>query len=71
MGWCSGTELFDAMADIVLPMLETADQAAHYFEKAIDAFTNKDWDCINESRYWEHPDFKFAVSKLFPDWDES
>ena len=68
MGWARGTELFDGVIDAALPMTMTAVNRQYLFEKILDLFMDYDWDCINESKYWENPDFQVAYQKLCPDY---
>jgi hypothetical protein len=66
MGWCSGTEIFDQIAEVVLsdkPMDKKATIKA-----MIEALENGDWDCQGDSAYWDHPIVKEAFRELHPDW---
>ena len=65
MGWCSGTELFDAVIDAIP---EEA-RSAELFEKIISAFEDKDWDCELESDYSGNANFQIAIHKLNLDWN--
>jgi hypothetical protein len=64
MGWCSGTELFDAVIDAIPEEARTAD----LFAKIIDAFEDRDWDCEMESDYSSQPMFREAIRRLHPEW---
>ena len=66
MGWCSGTELFDAIFDAI----PEENRTVELFKKIINAFENMDWDCEMESKYWRNPKFKEAFKELTPDWEE-
>ena len=67
MGWCSGTQLFDDVMKTVLTFAQTDAERVYLFKEMIDLFTDKDWDCEGDSRYWSDPDFQLAYKLLFPD----
>lgn len=59
MGWCGGTEVFDAVADQIL-----IDYPEYLQPNEIDilcvlgkALQEKDWDCENESAYFDDSRF--------------
>ena len=61
MGWSSGTEIFDAMAE-ELTNLSIDWTAVDYHESFMEPLirlnkilSNLDWDNQCESNYWEHP----------------
>lgn len=53
MGWCSGTVVFDAVCDALLS--EDKPDKKYAIKALIDALCDMDWDCENESDYWDHP----------------
>jgi hypothetical protein len=65
MGWCSGTELFDAVIDAIPGKARTVE----LFAKIIAAFEERDWDCQLESDYAGDTNFLIAYKKLHPDWE--
>ena len=66
MGWASGTELFDEIMDIVLPMIDPRNKE-NLFRELLNTFTHRDWDCINESKYWTaYPEFRAIYREMFP-----
>ena len=67
MGWASGTQLFDNVIAIVLPRIDQTFRR-HLFKDMLELFTDYDWDCINESRYWNDLDFQAAYQALWPDY---
>ena len=68
MGWCSGTELFDKFCEI---MFEPKDKDFNtILKKVINAFEDMDWDCHQDSAYWDTPAVKQAMMELHPDWFE-
>ncbi len=67
MGWARGTELFDDIVRVTLPMISLPEDRREFFYTMLDKFTDYDWDCIDESRYWSDPDFQLAYQKIFPD----
>lgn len=80
MGWCSGTELFDTMIEILRS--EFAQEQAHDMEvkapitdervkrlianteKVIKAFWSHDWDCEGDSAYCTVPFVRQAFLNL-------
>jgi hypothetical protein len=67
MGWASGTELFDDIMAFALPKIDQ-DHRNQLFKEMLELFMDHDWDCINESRYWNDPDFQTAYQTLCPDY---
>ena len=67
MGWASGTELFDDIMAFVLP-ITYVESRGQLFKEMLELFMNRDWDCINESRYWTDPDFQAAYKLLDPEY---
>lgn len=71
MGWCSGTIVFDAVCDALF--VEDADGCSkEYAIKAlIEALQDSDWDCENESEYFDNPLVKKCFIELGNNyWEE-
>jgi len=66
MGWCSGTEIFDKVAWALL------DKEPKHLKEVlgllIDALEDSDWDCQQDSDYWDHPVVQEIMRELHPDW---
>jgi hypothetical protein len=52
VGWCGGTDLFDGAMDIFWKYVPE-DQRAEALQKWYDIVTDADWDCENESAYYQ------------------
>ena len=58
MGWCSATEIFDAVAEVVIDNEAIPEpDRLKVITKLYDALTSDDWDCQNDSKFYEHPLF--------------
>jgi len=68
MGWCSGTEVFDAVAEAVLEEGEM--DAKEILMIVAEVLRNNDWDCENDSYYWDHPVVQEIFHELEPEWFE-
>ena len=68
MGWSSGTVIFDQIAEIVLSD-EPLDKRAT-LKAVIAALESEDWDCQNDSEYWEHPIVQSIMREMHPRWFE-
>lgn len=67
MGWCSGTEVFDAMVPAIIG--ENVDKK-ETLKKLINTLEDLDWDCQGDSDYYEHPLVAEVMRELHPDWFE-
>ena len=67
MGWCSGTEVFDAFCKIMFEPENT--DFNEILKQFIDKLEDMDWDCQDGSYYWEYPAVQKAMRELHPDWD--
>lgn len=67
MGWASGTELFDRCIDALLDKKRTKEER---IRDVIEAFEDADWDCQQESEYYEHPVVGKVFQAIHPDWFE-
>lgn len=68
MGWCSGTDIFDAVARWVLNSRLTDDEKYEVMEALTVALENHDWDCQSDSQYFKHP-IVIKLMKELHDWD--
>ena len=66
MGWCSGTEVFDAVAGALLDDKPVDKKTV--LKNLIETLQDKDWDCESDSDYWEHPIIREIFIELEPDW---
>jgi len=67
MGWCSATEIFDTIVTS-LTAYEEVDKET-IIKELIISLENSDWDCQQDSIYWDHPlvrkCFKATSPELF------
>ncbi len=68
MGWGSGTRIFDSVCGGLLSD-EPLDKK-EIITYLIDALEDGDWDCQQDSAYWEHPIVKEVMREIHPDWFE-
>lgn len=64
MGWCSGTEIFDVVAEAVLEDLPKEE----ILGRLIDVLEDHDWDCQCDSDYWNNPLVRKLFEERFPEW---
>lgn len=69
MGWCSATVLFDAVLDGLLGK-KSKKNIEDTIRLLIEEFENMDWDCQQESAYYDHPIVQSVFKELHPDWFE-
>lgn len=68
MGWCSATEIFDkVLAEIIDTDLPEENQE-RVVRVLIDALEEGDWDCQQDSSYYDHPFVREIFEDLHPDW---
>ena len=71
MGWCSGTNIFDAVTEA---LLEEKDNKPVDVKKVLTVLTyvleDNDWDCQSDSDYYEHPIVQEIMKKRHPKWFE-
>ena len=67
MGWCSATELFDKLCDVLFDAKSDKEPVLKSF---ITALEDADWDCQVDSKYWDHPLIQKIFRELHPDWFE-
>lgn len=73
MGWCSGTVIFDRMCTAILDKHwkfrdESVEEVLTELAKTLE---DEDWDCQQDSGYWDHPVVHRIMAALHPDWDWS
>jgi len=68
MGWCSGTEIFDKVLKVILKKnSKMSEEATLMVIKALSkAMEDHDWDCQQDSDFYNHP----LAKKARPDWHE-
>jgi hypothetical protein len=67
MGWCSGTEIFDNVADIVLPMPISKGQKLLILGELKTVMEDHDWDCQSDSDYYSDPAIGPLLGNTFED----
>ena len=72
MGWCSGTSIFDAMAKVIISKKFQATNTVKVslLIDLIKALESEDWDCQQDSAYYDRPLVAKAFKTLHPDWFE-
>jgi hypothetical protein len=68
MGWCSGTEIFDKTVAVVLAMDIGEDNQKRIIRALADAMEDHDWDCQDDSRYYDDPLVSEVFYELHPEW---
>jgi hypothetical protein len=68
MGWCSATVIFDQIAKIVLSDQPIDKKAV--LKTVIKALEDGDWDCQQDSDYWDDPIVQSVMRELHPRWFE-
>ena len=79
MGWCSGTDVFDIICDAMLASKNTnvdpntgliMSNTKEALKKIITELEEMDWDCQQESEFWDSTIVQEAFKDLHPDWFE-
>lgn len=68
MGWCSATEIFDAVASALLDGGDV--DKKNVLEIVISALEDGDWDCQQDSAFYDHPIVQEIFRELHPRWFE-
>ena len=68
MGWCSGTEVFDSVAETLLS--DKPVDKKRVLKELIRTLEYMDWDCQGDSEYWSHPLVREIFLELHRDWFE-
>ena len=66
MGWCSGTRIFDTFCAVFFDPKTTS--AHEILVKIISELEMMDWDCQQDSSYWDTPAVQKAMKEIHPDW---
>ena len=66
MGWCSATQIFDAVAGELLS--EGPKDPKSTLKELIRNLEDGDWDCQSDSAYWDHPLVQEIMRELHPHW---
>jgi hypothetical protein len=71
MGWCSGTEIFDNICSELL----TADgvkqvDVPELIHVLVLILQSHDWDCEQDSEYFDNPVVQKVMKELHPHWFE-
>ena len=69
MGWCSGTNIFDPIVGALLADKPIDKKAV--IKIVAEALEDGDWDCQQDSDYWNHPLVREVFMELHPGWDWS
>ena len=69
MGWCSGTKLFDIIVESLIDKKRTK-TPKEVIKILTEVMEDMDWDCQQDSRYWNHPLIQDVFKELHPDWFE-
>ncbi len=71
MGFCSGTQIFDDVADEIIDQRWIPEAYQRSLIRAlVRALQDHDWDCEGHSRYYDHPIMQSVLRELNPDWFE-
>lgn len=68
MGWCSATTIFDTVCDGLLS--DEPQDKKKIITELISALEDGDWDCQQDSDFWDHPLIQEIMKELHPDWFE-
>ena len=68
MGWCSATRILDTIVGALLDDKPVDKRAV--IEHLISVLEDNDWDCQQDSAYWDHPLVRSIFKERRPDWFE-
>lgn len=68
VGCCSATQIFDAVCEGLLS--EPQKDKKQVLKELILALEYGDWDCQQDSAYWDHPVVQKVMRELHPRWFE-
>jgi len=68
MGWCSATRIFDPVVGALLD--EKPVDKRDVIKMLIEVLEDGDWDCQQDSAYYDHPLVRSIFKELHPDWFE-
>lgn len=66
MGWCSATYIFDVMAEALLN--NNPKEPKELLKHLAKILEDSDWDCQQDSDYWNHPVVQEIMKELHPNW---
>ena len=69
MGWGSATVIFDNVCKSLLKVDKQLTVEETICSLVIE-LENADWDCQQDSDYWNHPIVQKIMRKLHPNWFE-
>lgn len=69
MGWCSGTRIFDGVVAGIVGEKVNEDPK-ELLKYLINELEDMDWDCHQDSEYWDHPLVQEVLMELHPEWFE-
>lgn len=61
MGWCGGTEIFDMIFET---LFYGPSNFKETLKSVIEKLEDMDWDCQDESKYWDYPILQEAIKEL-------
>ena len=68
MGWCSGTDIFDSVCQVLFdPNVRNGKEIV---KRLVEILEDHDWDCHQDSRYWDTPVVQEVMRELHPSWFE-
>jgi hypothetical protein len=70
MGWCSATVIFDNVCDSLLVEGDKKPTPEETIRALAAALEDGDWDCQQDSAYWDHPVVQKVMRELHPRWFE-
>jgi len=68
MGWCSATYIFDGIMSAFLK--DDKIDKKEFIKQTIIELENGDWDCQQDSAYYEDPLVQEIFKELHPTWFE-
>jgi hypothetical protein len=69
MGWCSATIIFDSVCDGLIGKGKSKQTPEQVIRALAAALEDGDWDCQQDSAYWNHPVVKKVMRDLGHDVD--
>ena len=68
MGWCSATSIFDSVCEGLLD--DKPKDTKEVIRELVVALEDGDWDCQQDSAFWDHPMVQEVMKELHPRWFE-
>lgn len=69
MGWCSATTIFDNVAKFILSTDKPDQEKVEVLTALVDVLEDNDYDCQQDSAYWDHPIVQRVYREMHPDWE--